>query len=74
MPSRNWQLRIRDILRSIDVILQRTSNMTFEDFVANETVIKAVLYDFGIIGEASRNIPRDIQFKYPTTLATDSIG
>ncbi|MDJ0662719.1 MAG: DUF86 domain-containing protein [Crocosphaera sp.] len=65
MPSREWPLRIQDIMESIDDILQRTANMTFEDFSNNRTIIKAVLYDFGIIGEAARNIPSEIQLRYP---------
>ena len=39
--------------------------MEFEDFMANRTIVKAVLYDLGIIGEAARNIPSDIQSRYP---------
>ncbi|WP_446378643.1 HepT-like ribonuclease domain-containing protein [Coleofasciculus sp. D1-CHI-01] len=65
MPSRDWQLRIQDILQSIAEILQRTEGMEFEDFMVNRTIIKAVLYDFGIIGEAARNIPPEIQSRYP---------
>jgi uncharacterized protein with HEPN domain len=65
VPSRDWQLRIQDILQSIAEILQRTEGMEFEDFMANRTIIKAVLYDFGIIGEAARNIPPEIQSRYP---------
>ena len=65
MPSREWKLRIQDITESIDEILQRTAGMTFEDFKANRTIIKAVLYDLGIIGEAVRHIPREIKLRYP---------
>ena len=64
MPSRDWRLRIQDILQSITEILQRTEGMKFEDFMADRTIIKAVLYDLGIIGEAARNIPADIQSRY----------
>ncbi|MEQ9552237.1 MAG: hypothetical protein RIM23_21825 [Coleofasciculus sp. G3-WIS-01] len=31
--------------------------------MANRTIIKAVLYDFGIIGEAARNIPPEIPLR-----------
>lgn len=64
MPSRDWRLRLQDIVDSIDEILQRTE---FEHFTTNRTIVKTVLYDLGIIGEAARNIhiPRDIQSRYP---------
>ena len=65
MPSREWQLRIHDILASATEILERTVGMTFEDFAADRTIVKAVLYDFFIIGEATRNVPSAIQARYP---------
>ena len=65
MSSRDWQLRIQDIVRSIAAIAQRTAGMTFEDFQGNETIAKAVLYDFLIIGEAAINVPSEIQSRYP---------
>lgn len=65
MPSREWQLRIQDIVQSITAIRQRTAGMTFEQFQGNETIAKAVLYDFIIIGEAAINVPSDIQSRYP---------
>ncbi|MGV2388094.1 MAG UNVERIFIED_CONTAM: DUF86 domain-containing protein [Microcystis novacekii LVE1205-3] len=64
MPSRDWRLRLQDIVESIDEILQRTAGMEFEGFTNNRTIVKAVLYDLGIIGEAARNIPSDIQLRY----------
>ncbi len=65
MPSRDWQLRVRDILNAIASIQRRTAGMSFEEFAENETVAKAVLYDFVIIGEAAANIPAEIRTKYP---------
>ncbi|NMG20355.1 HepT-like ribonuclease domain-containing protein [Brasilonema bromeliae] len=65
MPSRDWRLRIQDIVQSIAAIRQRTAGMTFEQFQGNETIAKAVLYDFIIIGEAAINVPSDIQSRYP---------
>ena len=38
--------------------------MTFEQFSKDETILKSVLYDFIIIGEASANIPAQIQSRY----------
>ncbi|BAZ04383.1 HepT-like ribonuclease domain-containing protein [Calothrix sp. NIES-3974] len=41
------------------------NNLSFTDFKNNETIVKAVLYDFLIIGEAAINIPAKIQSNYP---------
>ena len=57
MPYRDWRLCIQDILQSIATIQHRTAGMTFEEFQRDETIIKAVLYDLIIIGEASSNVP-----------------
>lgn len=65
MSSRDWRLRIQDILSAVAGIQRRTAGMTFEELQANETVAKAVFYDFGIIGEAASHIPPEIQSRYP---------
>lgn len=39
--------------------------MTLVELAKNQTNIKAVLYDFIIIGEATRNVPKEIQSRYP---------
>ena len=61
MSSRDWQLRIQDILKAINSIQKRTQAMSFEEFAADETVIKAVLYDFIVISEAANNIAPEIK-------------
>ena len=65
MPSRNWRLRLQDISESIDEILELTAGIEFEDFTTNRIIVKDVLYDLGIIGEAARNIPSNVQSRYP---------
>ncbi len=65
MPSRNWQLRIQDILNAVNSIQRCMAEMSFEEFEQNETDVKAVLYDFVVIGEAAINIPLEIQLRYP---------
>lgn len=64
MSSRKWQQRIRDILNAISSIQKLTANMTFEDFIARKTIVKAVLYDFIVIGEAAKSIPTKVQKCY----------
>ena len=66
MPSRDWQLRIADILQAVQDIEQFTQCMTFEEFSKNKMVVQSVLYNFVIIGEASANIPDEIQTLDPT--------
>lgn len=65
MPSRDWRFRVRDMMQAINSIQNRVANLTFADFQANETIAKAVFYDFLIIGEAAINIPPEIQLRYP---------
>lgn len=64
MPSRNWQLRLRDILAAIGSIQRQTAEMSFEEFSQNETLVKAVLYDFVVIGEAAIAIPPELREQY----------
>ena len=64
MSSRDWRLRVQDILKALEGIQQRTATMTLEEFESNDTIAKAVLFDFIVIG-ASRNIPIAIQARYP---------
>lgn len=64
VPFRNWQLRIQDILNAVNSIQRCVAKMSFEEFEQNETVIKAVLYNFIVIG-AAINIPLEIQLRYP---------
>lgn len=64
MPYRDWRFRIQDIMQAITAIQTRVAGMNFTDFQSNETVVKAVFYDFLIIGEAAINIPTEIQQRY----------
>jgi len=65
MSSRNWQLRVQDILSAIAAVQRRTAGKSLQDIQTDETLAKAILYDFLVIGEATRNIPADIKSRYP---------
>ncbi|MBW4620784.1 MAG: DUF86 domain-containing protein [Cyanosarcina radialis HA8281-LM2] len=65
MFSRSAKERIQDILNAIDSIQMRTAGMSFDEFSQNETVVKAVLYDLIIIGEAAINISSNVQALAP---------
>ena len=64
MPSREWRFRVEDIVEAIDDISRLIAGLTPEDFYANATTVKAVLYNMAVIGEAARRIP----FQYKDVL------
>ena len=64
MSKRDWKLFVEDILESINLIERYVANMDFEDFKNDRKTIDAVVRNFEIIGEASRNIPDDVRNKY----------
>lgn len=64
MPSREWKLRIEDILEAIVDIEHFTQEMSFEDFRSDKKTVKAVLYSIALIGEAVRQIPPKVQQQY----------
>lgn len=65
MSSRNPSLRLQDMIDAIEKIQGYTAGMTFEQFAMNELVVDAVLMNFTIIGEATANLPLELQSKYP---------
>jgi len=62
---RKWQLRVQDILNAIEMIESQTRHLSFEEFQENEILVKAVLYDFIVIGEAAIRVDADVQQRYP---------
>ena len=65
MSSRSAKARIQDILNAIESIQRRTIGISFDQFSQDETIVKAVLYDLIIIGEAAINSPADVQVSEP---------
>jgi len=66
VSSRIWSLRVQDILEAIDSIQRQTTTLQFEEFTQNPILVKAVLYDFIVIGEAALNVPSDVKDQYPS--------
>lgn len=64
MPSRNWKMRIGDILECISRIQRYTKGLDFDEFELDDKTIDSVLRNLEIIGEASRHVPREIQARY----------
>lgn len=63
--SRDWKLRVRDILACIEKIELFTDSMTFDQFQQDARTIDAVIRNFEVIGEAAGYIPSEIQEQYP---------
>ena len=63
--SRDYLLYLEDIINAIGKIENYTQNMDFHKFSKNEIVIDAVIRNFEVIGEATRNIPEDVKERYP---------
>ena len=61
MPFRDWKIRITDILQAIEEILELTKGMTAAQFAQDTRTVKAVLYNFAVIGEAARHVAGEVQ-------------
>jgi uncharacterized protein with HEPN domain len=64
VPSRSWQQRVEDILAAIADIQEWTVGKTQADLESNQILLRAILYSFMIIGEASGNVPESLQDVY----------
>jgi uncharacterized protein with HEPN domain len=65
MSPRDWVERIRDILDAIVEIQAFTVGMDYEAFEGDAKTIRAVELDFIVIGEATNQLPDDIEKGYP---------
>jgi uncharacterized protein with HEPN domain len=63
--SRDYELRVRDILNASKKILRYTEGMDFDDFLKNELVRDAVLRNIEIIGEAAKKLSTSHKQAYP---------
>ena len=65
-PSkRQYDFYLEDILTSMLRINEYIGEKEFFEFKQNYMVVDAVVRNFEIIGEASKNVPEEIQKKYP---------
>jgi len=63
--NREFDLYLEDILKSMLRITEYIDSKKFSDFRKDYMLVDAVVRNFEIIGEASKNIPLSIQKKYP---------
>ena len=65
MSPRDWKERVQDILDAIAETQKFTRGMDFDSFRKDERTLRAVELDFIVIGEASGQIPDEVQAQYP---------
>lgn len=65
MPKRGDKEFIFDMILACEKILNYTKNLSYEDFHSNDMVVDAVIRNIEIIGEAVKNISKEVKMKYP---------
>lgn len=65
MSKRTPRLLLEDILESSRKILTYTLDLSFEQFLADDKTIDAVVRNFEIIGEAANRLPEEIRDSHP---------
>lgn len=64
MSKRDWKILFEDIIDSINRIDEYTLGLSYEEFEENNLITDAVVRNIEIIGEASKNIPVEIQTQF----------
>lgn len=65
MSKRNINLYLEDINTSIERIENYVKGLSFDKFSHDPKTIDAVVRNLEVIGEAAKNIPKEIQIKHP---------
>lgn len=65
MPSREFTLRVQDMLAEIAAIENTVAGCDFEAFSQNHQAVRAVLYSLAVIGEAVASVMSDLEAAEP---------
>ena len=65
MSPRAWTHRIEDILEAVANAQTYVEGLSFELFAADRKTVRAVAYEIGVIGEATRHIPVEVRERHP---------
>ncbi len=71
---RDFQVYIEDIVDAIESIQTYTEGLTYEDFVKDRKTVDAVIRNFEIIGEATKQVPLSVRREYPKVPWKDMAG
>jgi uncharacterized protein with HEPN domain len=72
--SRSWHDYIRDIREEIIFIKELFPALTYNSFIVDNTLKRAIIRSLEIIGEAVKIIPEEIKSKYPVIDWKDYAG
>ena len=61
MPSREFLLRVQDMLAEMAVVEETIEGLSFEAFAQNRQALRAVLYSLAVIGEAVASVIADLE-------------
>lgn len=63
--TRDLRLFLDDIIEAITKIEGYTQGQSFDEFYQDSKTVDAVIRNFEVIGEATKNIPDDVRVNYP---------
>ena len=63
--NRHFKLYLDDIYLSMKRILEYVEGMDSKSFKRNYMVVDAVVRNFEVIGEATKNVPSEVKEKFP---------
>ena len=63
--NRSYRMYLEDILTAMNRIAEYIEGYSFGEFKRDYKTVDAVIRNFEIIGEASRNLPNEIKERYP---------
>ena len=66
MSKRSAKLLLEDILVSSEKIIAYTKDLTFEQFLADDKTMDAVIRNFEIIGESANNLSDEFRHQHPS--------
>jgi uncharacterized protein with HEPN domain len=61
MSERHWLHFLEDMIQSMERIVQYIQGYELDDFRKDFKTVDAVIRNFEVIGEASKNIPQNIK-------------
>jgi uncharacterized protein with HEPN domain len=67
VPSREFVLRVQDMLAEIVVVEETIAGLSFDTFAQNRQALRAVLYSLAVIGEAVASVIDELKGVDPLT-------